>query len=161
MASKDMHDLIVEDLPDFLGLDLDKVKLIIGNSKDLKGDEQFFEAMSAMSFAKQAVKDVLDQVESYERDAKQQINDRAKALYGKDWQVIEGEHFKISRSATGSVYELIDSEAAAKVDPNLIKVAMAVDAKVADTYRESHDNKVPNGIAVNEHRGERIMITVR
>lgn len=141
-----------------LGINLDQLKVIVDKSTKLEDDAKFFEALSAMTFAKKAVLDTLEQVESLETEAKGLINAKAKALYGNDWQVIAGEHFKISRSPTGQLYELVSPD---EVQPEFLKVKFAPNAKAIDDFREANDNKLPTGVAINEHRGETIKITVK
>ena len=145
------------DLLSFLGLDLDKLKEIIDKAKDFETDEEFFKALASISAAKGIVADALEIVELFEQNAKSLINARAKALYGPDWQVIKSEHFKISRSFTGQLYEIVDDD---KVDPDFLKVKLAPNAKEIETFRETHENKLPDGIAINEHRGESIRVKI-
>ena len=101
---------------------------------------------------------MLEAVEKLETDAKGLINAKAKALYGDAWTVIKGQFFKISRQWTGSVYEMADPE---KVEPDYLKVKFDTNTKAIDDFRETHDNQLPTGIAINEHRGESIRISIK
>lgn len=154
-----MTDLAV-DVPkvlNMLGLDLEQFKSVIENVKKAETDEQFFMALSAIAIAKKVLGDAVEVVENYEAQAKGLINAKAKALYGPDWQVIKGERFKISRSFTGAIYE-IDED---KVAEDFVKVKFMPNAREIETFRETHDNKLPDGVAINEHRGESIRIAVK
>lgn len=145
------------DVLEFLGLDLKDLEQIILKSKDLEKDSDFFDAMSAISFAKKKVADALEDVTRLEEQAKGLINAKAKALYGKNWQVIRGEHFKISRQFTGQVYELTDVE---KVAEEYLKVKFTPNTRTIEQYRETHDNTLPEGVTINEERRESIRVTI-
>ena len=147
-----------EALLKFLGLDLDQFKTVIDNINKVETDEDFFKGLAAIGIAKNIVKDVLEVVEDYETQAKGIINAKAKALYGNDWQVIKGEHFKVSRQFAGAIYEIINEDI---VEPDMVKVKITPNAKTIETYRETNDNKLPEGVALNEHRSESIRITVK
>ena len=145
-------------LLEFLGLNLDTFKTILDNIKTIENDEQFFKGLAAIGIAKSVLKDAMEVVDEYELQAKGLINAKAKALYGSDWQVIKGEHFKVSRSFTGQLYEITNEDT---VEADFVKVKIAPNAKEIETFRETHDNKLPDGVAINEHRGESIRITVK
>ena len=141
-----------------LGLDFEQYKTIIENVKEIETDEEFFKGLSAVAIAKKILADAAEVVENYATQAKGLINARAKALYGPDWTVIKGEHFKIGRQFSGNKYEIIDED---KVPPEMVKVKIEPNSEGIDAYRESNDSKLPEGVAVNEHRGESIRITIK
>lgn len=143
---------------EMLGLNLDQFKQVIDNIKDVDTDEDFFKGLSAIAIAKEVLGDALEVVLGYEIQSKGLINAKAKILYGPDWQVIKGEHFKISRSFSGAVYEISDED---KVESDFVKVKIGPNAKTIETFRETHDNKLPDGVALNEHRSESIRIAVK
>jgi len=147
-----------KDILKFLDLDLESFKTILDNSKKIETDEKFFASLSAIVNAKNLIKDALDDIESYESQAKGQINAKAKALYGQDWTVIAGEHFKISRSPVGQLYEVTDPD---KVDAEYVTIKISPNSRTIETYRESHDNTIPEGIAINEQRTESIRVAIK
>lgn len=61
---------------------------------------------------------------------------------------IVGNHIKVTRSLTGSIYGAPDIE---KVPAEFVKQAVRkfVDGKAVDKYLEEHDGKLPTGVAVN------------
>ena len=146
------------DLLAFLGLNLDDLKEIIDKAKDFETDEEFFKALASISAAKGIAAEALEIIETFEQAAKGMINAKAKALYGPDWQVIKSEHFKISRSFTGQLYEITNAD---DVEPDFLKVSFKPNAREIETFRETHDNKLPEGIAINEHRGESIRVAIK
>lgn len=135
--------------------DLDKLRKQIEAAKDIKGDEPFFEQLAQVQAVKRQLAEVEDLLMSIELEAKGLINNKAKALYGDNWQVIKGENFKIMRSKTGDMYVL-----AGKANPKFVKVKQSVDSKAVDEYVAAH-SKLPTGIEINDHRGETIRITLK
>lgn len=147
-----------EELLNFLNLDLSKFKEVIDRIKEVKTDEQFFMGLSSIAIAKNLLKDALETVEGYEAEAKGLIKAKATALYGPDWKVIEAERFKIVRSFSGQLYEIVDED---NLDPDMVRVKFMPNSKNIETYREANDNTLPAGIAINEHRTEVIKVSVK
>lgn len=134
--------------------DLDKLKTEIEATKAIKDGEAYFDQLAEIQRVKKYLAELEDQLKSIEAEAKGLINNKAKALYGDNWQVIKGEHFKIMRSYTGDLY-LINGTPS----PKFVKVRKSVDSKVVDAYVAEHA-KLPKGIELNDQRGESIRITV-
>jgi len=84
-----------------------------------------------------------------------QSTTRPKALYGPQWQAIKGEGYKITRSYTGSIYEVTGEPA-----PELIEIKKSIKSKLVDEYVKA-EGKLPEGIGYNPNRGEAIRITVK
>jgi hypothetical protein len=140
---------------DFWGIDIEKIKATIENSAKLEDDKQFFTDLTAITQFKTIIKDSLEELESFESEVKGLINTKAKALYGESWQVIAGEHFKITRSKSGELY-LING----KPNTKFTKVKISVDSKEVDNFVAEH-GKLPAGIEINDKRGESLRITVK
>lgn len=134
--------------------DIDNIREQIEASKDIKGDEAYFEQLVEIQRVKNQLGDIADLIKSIESEAKGLINNKAKALYGDNWQVIKGERFKILRSKTGDVY-LINGEPNSK----FVKVKKSIDTKIVDSY-VTEKGKLPKGIEINDQRGESIRITI-
>mgnify|MGYP001613831070 CR=1 FL=1 len=137
-------------------IDLEGITKAVENSKNLNDNELVFANLSKIAFDRKQLDALNDAFEEVERMVKQAISSKAKALYGDDWQVIKGDGYKIGRSFTGSVYELIDPD---KVDPAYLKVKFTPDTKAIEIYRETND-KLPDGVTINEQRNESIRIAV-
>jgi hypothetical protein len=127
----------------------------IETATELKNDKDVFEGLTQIAKTKSELKDLLETVEKIETESKGLINSRAKALYGNDWQVIAGEHFKVTRSKTGEIYTI-------NGEPNkkFIKVKKSVDSKAVEDFVADND-KLPAGIEINDKRGESLRITVK
>lgn len=134
--------------------DLDTLRKQIESSKTIKGDEAYFEQLSQMQAVKLELKALEDELMSVEAEAKGLINSKAKSLYGDNWQVIQGENFKITRSKTGDVY-LINGSPNSK----FIKIKKSVDSKAVDDY-VVEKGSLPTGIEVNDQRGESIQVKI-
>ena len=138
-----------------LDIDVDALKVAVEKATKIDDAESFFEELTQIQRAKMDIKKLTDDLYSIEQDVKGLINTKAKALYGGDWQVIKGEHFKITRSKTGDVY-LVNGTPNAK----FTKVKVSVDSKAVDEHVIEHD-KLPKGIEINDKRGESLRITIK
>lgn len=136
-------------------IDLDTTLVHIADAPELESSEAVFEGLSQIAAAKAEANRVLDEVVAAELQVKQAINDKAKALYGPNWEAIKGERFKIVRYRTGSIYEL-----AGEADPEFLKVTTTVDSDAVDKYVTERET-LPEGIEINPNRGETIRITVQ
>lgn len=137
-------------------VDLEAITKAVEDSKNLEDNELLFGKLSAFAFEKKQVEAFNEAFENVERMVKQVINDKAKALYGANWTAIKGSNYKITRSLTGSVYQIIDLE---KVPENILKVKMDIDSKKVNDYVKAN-SKLPDGLTVNPNRSESVRITV-
>lgn len=146
-------------MPNIIKLDaeinFDDIQKTIDGALKLEDNQEVFYALTDVMRVKEQVKILLEKVESVERDTKGLINSRAKQLYGEDWQVIKGEHFKITRSKTGDVY-LINGKPLGRYT----KTKITVDSKAVDEYVAKNE-KLPLGIEINDQRGESLRITLK
>ena len=140
---------------EYFGIEIDALKAIIEEAPDLASDKEFFNHLSSVSAFKKKLKDALEELDALEKDVKGLINSRAKALYGPDWQVIAGDHFKITRSKTGDMYTINGNPS-----PQFIKVKKTVDSKLVEEFIVKND-KLPKGIEINDQRGESLRITIK
>jgi len=138
-------------------IDDDHLKEAIAKSADLE-HEQAFAALADITKAKKELADALETLEGVEREVKYTIDDRAKALYGTDWQAIAGDGYKITRSKTGAVYVINPEVKPAK---KFLKITETVNAKAIEAELEAHDGKLPRGIEYNPSRGTMIRITLK
>lgn len=136
-------------------INLDWLKDQIANAKEITGDEEYFEQLSSIEVVKKQVNDILDQVKSLEAEAKGLINEKAKMLYGNDWQVISGKHVKITRSQTGAVYSITGTPGA-----KFVEIKKTVNSKAVDQFVAEH-NRLPKGIDINPSRGEQLRVTIK
>lgn len=142
---------------DAIKINDDELKQAIASAKDLNDNEAAFAELAKVSQVKKQIKDVLDTLESIEADAKSEIDSRAKALYGSDWQAIAGRGYKISRSKTGSVYN-INPEL--KPNKKYLIIKETVNSKLVDAEVELN-GKLPKGIEINPDRGTMIKVTIK
>jgi len=146
-----------QEVLDFFQIDVAKLKESITEATKLEDNNEMFLQLSNTSKAKQVIKDVLDELESVESEAKSLINNKAKTLYGVDWQAIVGEGYKINRQPTGNVY-IRNPEI--PVNKKFIEIKESINTKVVDAYIEK-EGKLPNGIEINPTRGESIRISIK
>lgn len=139
-----------------LEINVDELKDIINDSKDLNDNEQLFSNLVQFARAKKKINDLLDQIISIEEDAKGLIKSKAQALYGDGWQAIKGKGYKISRSGTGAVYAVLPD---AKPPKEFIIVKESLDAKKIEAHIKE-TGKLPKGIDYNPSRGTALRITV-
>lgn len=135
-------------------IDIGALERIITDALKIEDAPELFEKLSEIAMAKSMLADAKEALDKVEGEAKSLINSRAKELYGPDWQAIKGRNFKISRSRTGAKYEHTDA-----AEERFIKVKLSVDSDAVDNYVKEN-NKLPEGIAPRQGRGESIRIKV-
>lgn len=136
--------------------DVDELLELITKVKDLEDSEELFKKLSGIQTVKDALGRAQDIVTSAEGQVKTAINDKAKSLYGNQWQVIAGNGYKITRSMTGSVYDIADIEA---IDDKLTTTKTTVNTKAVEKAIQE-TGKLPEGVELNPKRGESIQIKV-
>lgn len=138
-------------------IDDEKLKESITTAADLNNNDEAFAELAAISRFKKQIADALDVVDKIEREAKAAIDSRAKTLYGINWQAIAGQGYKITRSKTGSVYN-INPEL--KPSKKFLIIKESVNSKLVDAEVELH-GKLPKGIEINPDRGTMIKVTIK
>ena len=137
-----------------ISIDIDRIEKIIRKSKDLREDEAVFSELAWLMEARGNVDQLVEEWEDAERQIKQALNDKAKSLLGKDWSALDGDGFSLRRSLTGSVYQLVDPEAAPK---EVLDIKIGVNSKAVTEYIKAN-SKLPDGLAYNPNRNESIRI---
>ena len=137
-----------------ISIDIDRIEKIIRKSKDLREDEAVFSELAWLMEARGNVDQLVEEWEDAERQIKQALNDKAKSLLGKDWSALDGDGFSLRRSLTGSVYQLVDPEAAPK---EVLDIKIGVNSKAVTEYIKAN-SKLPDGLAYNTNRNESIRI---
>jgi hypothetical protein len=136
-------------------LDDQAIKNLISEAAELESNDELFGGLAEVARIKQDFRDVEEVLDKLELDIKSEINDKAKALYGPQWQAIKGDGYKITRSYTGSIYEVTGEPA-----PELVEVKRSIKSKLVDEYVKAKGT-LPEGIGYNPNRGEAIRITVK
>ena len=131
------------------------IKSLIREADDLERNDELFSHLAQIARIKQDFKDVEELLDKLELEIKAEINEKAKALYGPQWQAIKGDGYKITRSYTGSIYEIAGEPA-----PELIEVKQTIKSKLVDEYVKAKGT-LPAGIGYNPNRGEAIRISVK
>lgn len=139
-----------------LEINIDELRDIITESKDLNDNEQLFNNLVQFARAKKKINDLLDQIISIEEDAKGLIKSKALALYGNGWQAIKGKGYKISRSQTGAVFSVLPD---VKPPKDFLVVKESLDSKKVEQFIKE-TGKLPKGIEYNPSRGSSLRITV-
>lgn len=138
-------------------IDEEKLAETINEAIKLKDNNEMFEQFSLVAKAKNELKDALDKLEGIEIIAKGLINSKAKQLYGKDWQTVTGQGYKITRSSTGNIYVRNPD---LPVSKKFIELKESLLTKIIDAELEK-TGKLPKGIEINPNRNESIRITLR
>jgi hypothetical protein len=138
-----------------LSVDLGKIVEAIEASKTLNDNDAIFQGLSEIQAIKSQLGAVQDKIISAEAAVKVAINGKAKALVGKDWQVIRGAGYKITRSMSGAKYEATDD-----ADDKFLKIVMSVNSGEVDDFIKNK-GKLPEGVLYNPNRSEQIRITVK
>lgn len=136
-------------------VNLDEVLEAIKNADSLQDNEKMFEYLSKIQEVKNKFEQEQEKLENVEKDIKAAINDKAKALYGNDWSAIKGEKFKITRSYSGSVFEITE-----KTPEKFLIIKKSPNTKAIQAYMQEK-NKLPAGVDYNPKRSEVIRITVK
>ncbi len=136
-------------------VDLGAIQAAIESSGSLDDNDAIFQGLSEIQFIKDKLAEASALVKATEDEVKSTINSKAKALIGKNWQVVKGEGYKISRSEAGAKYEATED-----ADDKYLKVAISVNSDEVDDFVKN-SGKLPKGIAYNPKRSEQIRITVK
>jgi hypothetical protein len=136
-------------------IDIEAVQKIADEALSLDDNAALFGKLAEFAHVKAQIKDLGDLIDKAEIEIKGIINSKAKALYGPNWQAIAGPGYKISRSFTGAKYEQVGA-----APEEFIIVKQSVDSKAVDNYVKGN-SALPEGIAVNQARGESIRMTIK
>jgi hypothetical protein len=138
-------------------VDLKALLESIAKSGDLGNDPEVFNALAEVERVKASFKAAQKKLDEIEKQAKEVINGRAKALYGDNWSVIKDseDRYKILRTPTGSVFEATDD-----ADDEFLKLQISVDTDKVETFIKEN-SKLPEGIQYNPNRGQSIRINVK
>lgn len=137
-----------------ISIDLEPFTKAVESAQGLEDNDVLFHELSKIKFAKRELEALNEAFDGIEKLVKQTINDRAKASYGKDWQVIKGTGYKITRSLTGSVYSLLP-----EADPDFYKVKLSPNTRTIGDFVKDKGT-LPKGVELNDQRSESIIITV-
>lgn len=137
-----------------ISVDLEAITKAVEESKTLEDNDKLFGQLASFAFDKQQVAIFNDAFEKIEREVKQVINDKAKSLYGADWKAIKGTGYKISRSMTGSIYEITGEP-----KPEFVDIKITPKTKTIEDFIKAKST-LPDGIAYNPNRNESIRISV-
>lgn len=139
-------------------IDDEKLEKTIADAEQLSDNDKVFASLTEVVKAKKELEDALEVVARLEAKAKQDIDAKAKALYGNDWQAIAGTGYKITRSFTGAVYIINPDQ---RPDKKYLKVTESIDTAKVKAAIELNDGKLPKGIELNPHRNTSIRITLK
>ena len=139
-------------------IDDEQLENTINNAEHLKDNDKVFASLTEVVKAKKQIEGALEVVSKLEAKAKQDIDAKAKALYGNDWQAIAGTGYKITRSFTGAVYMINPDQ---RPDKKYLKVTESIDTAKVKAAIELNDGKLPKGIELNPHRNTSIRITLK
>lgn len=139
-------------------IDDEQLENTINNAEQLKDNDKVFASLTEVVKAKKQIEDALEVVSKLEAKAKQDIDAKAKALYGNDWRAIAGTGYKITRSFAGAVYMINPDQ---RPDKKYLKVIESIDTAKVKAAIELNDGKLPKGIELNPHRNTSIRITLK
>lgn len=138
-------------------IDEEKLSETINEAIKLDDNEQMFNQLCEVKRAKAELEDALEALDKIEVVAKGLINSKAKELYGNDWQTIAGQGYKITRSKTGSIYQVSPME---RPNKKFLIIKESIDSKAVDAAIEK-SGKLPKGIEINPNRGESIRVALK
>lgn len=139
-------------------IDDEQLEKTIADAEQLSDNDKVFASLTEVVKAKKELEDALEVVSKLEAKAKQDIDAKAKALYGNDWQAIAGTGYKITRSFTGAVYMINPDQ---RPDKKYLKITESIDTAKVKAAIELNDGKLPKGIELNPHRNTSIRITLK
>jgi len=139
-----------------LELDIEALKEVIEKAKDLNDNQDLFSQLVEVYRAKKQVADVLDQLISIETEAKGFIKAKADNLFGKEWSAIKGDGYKITKSGTGSVFNILPE---AKPPKKFLVIKESLDSKLVEAHIKE-TGKLPKGIEYNPSRGSSLRVTI-
>lgn len=137
-----------------LKVDIKSIRETIENALELNDNQQLFEKLIEFESAKKKINDALDLIKSIETDAKGLIISKANTLYTDKWEAIKGKNYKITKSSTGSVFNVTD-----EAPDEFVVIKRTANTKVINQYIKDN-GKLPKGLEYNESRGVSLRITV-
>jgi len=137
-----------------LEINLEEIKDTITEAIDLNDNEQLFSKLVEVYRAKKKINDVIDQLISIETEVKGLIKSKADALYGNEWSAIKGKDYKITKSGTGSVFNIVG-----KAPKQFLVIKESLDSKLVENFIKE-TGKLPKGIEYNPSRGYSIRVSV-
>ncbi len=137
-----------------LHIDIESLRETIESALDLNDNQLLFEKLIEFESAKKKINEALDLIKSIEADAKGLILSKANALYTDKWEAIKGKNYKITKSSTGSVFNVTD-----EADEEFVVLKKTANTKVINQYIKDN-GKLPKGLTYNESRGVSLRITV-
>lgn len=137
-------------------VNLKDIRETIESALTLEDNQEIFNKLIEFERTKKKISDYLDLIKSIESDVKGIINSKANQLYTEKWECIKGENYKITKSMTGSVYNIDETE---DVSEDFIIVKKSIDTKVVNQYIKDN-GALPKGVKYNEQRGTSIRLTV-
>lgn len=138
-----------------LSIDLETITKAVEDSKTLEDNELIFAKLSQIAFNKKQITALLETFDEVERTVKQVINDKAKALYGPNWKIVKGHGYSITKSPTGSVYQI-----SGEPKPEFVEIKLSPKTEAIEEFIKANST-LPEGIAVNPTRNESIRIMVK
>lgn len=139
-----------------LEIDLEALKETIEKATELNDSQELFDSLVEVYRAKKQIGDILDQLISIETEAKGLIKVKADALYGKEWTAIKGKGYKIAKTPTGSIFNILPD---AKPPKEFVVIKETLDSKKVEEFIKEK-GKLPKGIEYNPSRGSSIRVTV-
>lgn len=142
-------------MKDLFSRKVDKLIDKVSKSKDLSQCKELSEAAGLITETIGQLAEKLEIMQFLDANLKEAVNNRATQLYGKDWEPIEGDKYRVLRVLQGSVYVL-----SGHVDSRFTKQTISVDSPKTTEYLKKN-GRLPDGIEPNKHRTERITITLK
>lgn len=136
-------------------IDMEAVQGIVDEALSLDDNAAMFAKLAEFAHVKAMLKDATEQLDKAEADIKGIINSKAKQLYGPNWQAISGPGYKISRQFTGAKYEQVGA-----APEQFIVIKQSVNSKAVDEFVKAN-SELPEGIAINQARGESIRMAIK
>lgn len=140
-----------------LEINIEELKEVVEKVKDLNDSKELFNSLAEVYRAKKQIGDLMDELISIETEAKGLIKAKADALYGHSWSAIKGDGYKITKSYTGAVYNIMPDQ---KVKKDFLIIKEYLDSKLIEAHLKE-TGKLPKGIEYNPSRGSSIRVSVQ
>jgi hypothetical protein len=127
----------------------------INKATDLQNDSDVFRSLSVLAEIKDDIKEIETPINELYKQVIQAISKKAQELYGKDWKVIKGNDYSISRSYSGAVYQITDD-----TPDQFIKIERKPNTDEIENYIKEN-SKLPDGVDYNPDRSESIRVKLQ
>lgn len=142
-------------IQDQLTRDIERLIKKVSKSKNLRDCAELDAAARTLTDKQERLVNEIRIVDQLQEKLKSAVGLRASELYGDAWEPVESKTYKVLRVKQGALYSVCS-----EVDSKFTKQSISIDATKVTAYLKTYA-RLPDGIELNENRGERVTINLK